>query len=130
MGTDVFNMYDGTFDDGQLGFRAAKQALDEAMENRTKNALNAIPSLALLLSFLPKIKEEFGAESTMYLACFLQVRLWGVRDNTGGVLIRDDDGRLYDSSVGEDSRVCWYNRRSGRLYISIFKTQDSALGKP
>ncbi len=92
--------------------------------------MNVILSLKLILSFLPKIKEEFGAESTTYLAYFLQVRLWGLRDNLGGVLIRDDDGRLYDSSVGEDSRECWYNRRSARLYISIFKTQDLALGKP
>ncbi len=58
------------------------------------------------------------------------MRLWGLRDNLGGVLIREDDGRLYDSSVGEDSRECWYNRCSSRLYISIFKTQDSALGQP
>ncbi len=32
--------------------------------------------------------------------------------------------------MGEDSRECWYNRRTGRLYISIFKTRDSVLGKP
>jgi hypothetical protein len=44
--------------------------------------------------------------------------------------MRDSDGGLYDSSVGEESRECWYNRRTGRLPFSTFKTQDSALGKP
>ena len=29
MGSDVLNMYDGTFDAGQLGFRQAKAAVDE-----------------------------------------------------------------------------------------------------
>jgi len=71
MGTDVLAMYEGTFTARQLGFKQAKAAVDEAAENRTKNALNAIPSLKLLTRFLPKIKEKFGAESTTYLACFL-----------------------------------------------------------
>ena len=126
MGTDVLNMYDGTFDAGQLGFKQAKAAVDEAAENRTKNALNAIPSLKLLSSFLPKIKDKYGAGSTTYLACFLQVRLWGLRDNLGGIEIRDTDGSIYDPAIGEESRKDWYNRRTGQLYISHFKTQDSS----
>ncbi len=64
MGTDVLNMYEVTFYAGQLGFCQAKAAIDEASQNRQKNSLNVIPSHKLLLSFLPKIKEEFGAEST------------------------------------------------------------------
>jgi hypothetical protein len=130
MGTDVLAMYEGTFSAGQLGFRQAKAAVDEAAENRTKNALNAIPSLKLLTSFLPKIKEKIGAGSTAYLACFLQVRLWGLRDNLGMIEIRDTDGTFYDPAIGEESRKDWYNRRTGQLYISHFKTQDSSAGKP
>ncbi len=58
------------------------------------------------------------------------MQLWGLRDNTGGVEIRDSDGGFYYPFVGGESRECWFNRRKGRLYISIFKTQDSPLGKP
>ena len=102
MGTDVLAMYEGTFIAGQLGFKQAKAAMDEAAENRTKNALNAIPSLSLLTSLLTKNKEKFGAGSTTYLACFLQVRLWGLLDNTEGIEIRDSDGSFYDPNVGEE----------------------------
>ncbi len=83
MGTDVLAMYEGTFAAGELGFRQAKATVDEAAKHRTNNALNAIPSLKLFISYLPKIKEKFGAGSTTYLACFLQVRLWVLRDNWG-----------------------------------------------
>jgi hypothetical protein len=130
MGTDVLHMYDGTFEAGSLGFKQAKAAVDEAAFNRTKNALNAIPSHKLLLSFLPKIKDKYGAASTTYLACLLQVRLFGLRDNLGGVEMRDTDGSFYDPNVGDASRRDWYNRRSGQLYISHYKTQDASAGKP
>ena len=113
MGTDVLAMYEGTFNAGQLSFKQVKAALVEVAENRTKNALSAIPSLSLLTSFLPKIKEKFGAGSTTYLACFLQVRLWGLRDNLGGIKIRENDGSFYDPTVGEESRKDWYNGRTG-----------------
>ena len=72
--TDVLAMYEGSFLTGNLGFLIAKHAVDEAAEIRTKNALNAIPNL-------PKTKEKFDARSSTYLACFLQVRFWGLRDN-------------------------------------------------
>ena len=130
MGTDVLSIYVGTCDPGSLGIRQAKAVIDEASENRARNAPNVIPSHKLLLGFLAKIKEEFGAESTAYLACFLQIRLWGFRDNLSGVEIRGSDGGFYDPSVGEESRECWYNRRTGILYISIFKTRDFSAGKP
>jgi hypothetical protein len=84
MGTDVLSMYEGTFKAGQVGFRQAKADVDEASLNRTRNVVNAIPSLKLLISFLPKIKEEFSAESTTYLTAFLQVRLWGLKDDSAG----------------------------------------------
>jgi Fe-S oxidoreductase len=32
--------------------------------------------------------------------------------------------------MGESSREDWYNRRTGRLYISHFKTNKSRLGSP
>jgi len=65
-----------------------------------------------------------------YLACYLQVKLFGLRDNLGGIELRDSDGREFDPSVGEPSRKDWYNKRTGRLYISHFKTQGSAKGRP
>ncbi len=77
IGTDTLQQYEGTFDEGQLGFKQAKQANNEAAANWTKNALQAIPSLKLLFSYLPKIKDTFGAASLAYLACVLQVRLFG-----------------------------------------------------
>ncbi len=122
MGTDVLAMYEGTFMAGHLGFEQAKAALDEAAENRTKNALSSIPILSLLTSFLPNITEKFGAGSTTYLACFLQVRLWGLHDNLGGIEIRDIDGSFYDPTVGEECRKDWYNRRKGE--VVRFALQD------
>jgi hypothetical protein len=104
MGTDIVGMYEGTFNAKQLRFRQAKAAVDEAAENRTKNAINGIPSLKLLMSFLLKIKEKFGAGLSTYLACFFQVRLRGLRDNLGMIEIRDTDGTFYDPTIGEESR--------------------------
>ncbi len=39
LGTDALQKNEGTFDKGQLGFKQAKQANNEAAANRTKNAL-------------------------------------------------------------------------------------------
>jgi hypothetical protein len=83
----------------------------------------------LLVEFLPKIKRKLGT-GTAYLAALLQTRLLGLRDNLGGVLIRDDDGPLYNPTQGESSRFDWYNKKTGRLYISHFKTAGTAQGKP
>ena len=130
LGTDALQQYEGTFDEGQLGFKQAKQADNEAAANRTKNALQAIPSLKLLFSYLPKIKDVFGAASPTYLACVLQVHLFGLRDNLGGIEIRETDGGFFDPSIGDGSRKDWYNRNTGQLYISHFKTQGSAAGRP
>ena len=72
MGSDVLGMYEGTFNAGQLGFKQAKAAVNEAAENLTKSALNAIPSLKLLTSFLYKIKGiKFGAGSSDVPSVFL-----------------------------------------------------------
>ena len=130
IGSNVLQEYEGTFDEGQLGFKQAKQAVQEAAGNRTKNALQAVPSHKLLLSFLPKIKEIYGATSPAYLACYLQVHLFGLRDNLGGVEIRETNGGFYDPSVGDSSRRDWYNKNTGQLYISHFKTQGSSAGRP
>ncbi len=85
LGSNVLQMYEGMFNEGQLGFKQAKSAVQEAAGNRTKNALQAVPSHELLLSFLPKVKEAYGAASPTYLTCFLQVRLFGLQNILGGV---------------------------------------------
>ncbi len=54
----------------------------------------------MLLRYLPKIKEKLGV-STKYLATFLQVKLLGLRDNLGGIEIRESDGKVYDPSIGD-----------------------------
>ena len=41
-----------------------------------------------------------------------------------------DDGGIYAGTVGESSRKEWYNKKSGRLNISHFKTSKSSLGTP
>ncbi len=71
----------------------------------------------------------FKATSTDYLACLLQVHLFGLRDNLGGILIRNTDGGVFDPTIGDPSRKDWYNRRTGRLYISHFKTENTATGQ-
>ena len=38
-------------------------------------------------------------------------------------------GGLNDPSIGDRSRRDWYNRTTGQLYISHFKTQGSAAGR-
>jgi hypothetical protein len=54
----------------------------------------------------------------------------GLRDNLGGIEIRETDGKIYNPSLGDSSRADWYNRNSGRLYIAHFKTSGSAMGRP
>jgi hypothetical protein len=39
LGSDVLQVYEGTFDEGHVGFKQAKAAVQEAAGNRTKNAL-------------------------------------------------------------------------------------------
>jgi hypothetical protein len=124
------NQYQGTFGEGEVGLNAALAANQEVQGNKTKNELHAIPSYELIKSYLPKIKAKLGAGSMSYLAALLQTKLLGLRDNLGGIEIRTDDGGLYDRTVGESSRRDWYNKNSGRLYISHFKTNKSRLGTP
>ena len=124
------NTYQGGYGEGEVGLNAALAANSEVQGNKTKNDMQAIPAYELIKSYLPKIKEKLGADSLSYLAALLQTKLLGLRDNLGGVEIRADDGGLYDRAKGEDSRRDWYNKTSGRLYISHFKTNKSRLGTP
>jgi hypothetical protein len=48
----------------------------------------------------------------------------------GGIKILETDGRKFDPTIGDPSREDWYNRRTGFLYISHFKTDKSAMGTP
>ena len=130
LGTDVLESYQGTFQPGSFKLLAAKQANKEVQGNRTNNPWEAIPSWELFNRFLPKVKEVFKATSTNYLACLLQVHLFGLRDNLGGVEIRETDGTIFDSNIGDPSRKDWFNKRTGRLYISHFKTENTAMGQP
>ena len=79
LGTDSLKQYERTFDEGQVGFKQANQPNNEAAAvKRTKNAVLAIHSLKLLFRYrLHKIKDEFNAAAPTYLACVLQVRLFG-----------------------------------------------------
>jgi len=123
-------LYQGTFGEGEGGLNAALSANQEVQGNKTKNELHAIPTYELIKSCLPKIKDKLGADSLSYLAAMFKTKILGLRNNLGGVLIRTDDGQIYDRAVGESSREDWYNRRTGRLYISHFKTIKSRLGTP
>jgi hypothetical protein len=130
LGTDVLDAYNGGFGAGDMGLKQAKAANKEVQANRTTNAWEAIPSWELFTQFLPKVKRVFGGTSTTYLACYLQVQLFGLRDNLGGIEILESDGRKYDPNIGHPSRKDWYNKRTGYLYISHFKTEKSAMGQP
>ncbi len=44
--------------------------------------------------------------------------------------IRETDGSRFDSTIGNSSREDWFNRRTGFIYISHFKTDKSATGTP
>ncbi len=76
IGSNVLQEYERTFDEEQLGFKQAKEAVQEAADNRAKNGLQAVSSHKLLLSFPLKIKEIYGAESYTYLGCYLNVHLF------------------------------------------------------
>jgi hypothetical protein len=69
----VLDAYNGGFGIGDLGLKQAKASNKEVTGNRTLNAYEAIPSWELFTRFLPKVKSKFGATSTTYLACYLQV---------------------------------------------------------
>ncbi len=129
MSTEVLNVYKRNFDAGNLGFKQAKVVMNEAAFIRTENALGVIPSIKLLLNFLLKIKNNYGADSNLYLPCLLQERTFGLWDIIGGVKIRDTDSGLYDPNVGNSSLRDWYTRRSEHLYINPFKTQEISTGK-
>ncbi len=87
-----------------------------------------MPSYILRAELIRKIKRYLGS-GTSYLAALLQTRLLGLRDNNlGEVVIRDDDGPIYNPMQGESSRFDWYNRNSGQMYISHFKTAGTAQG--
>ena len=49
--------------------------------------------------------------------------------NLGGIEILEYADRKYDPNTGDPSRKDWYNKRSGYLYISHFKTEKSAMGQ-
>ncbi len=109
----------------------AKASNKEVQSNRTYNPWEAIPNWDLFNRLLAKIKEVFKATSTIYMACHLQVHLFGILDNLGGILIRETDGSsTFNSNIGDPSRKDWYNRRTGRLYVSHFKTENIAMGQP
>jgi hypothetical protein len=78
------------------GFLPALEHNAEVSARKTTSANYAIPNYELLLKFLPKVKEKSGAKSPAYLACLLQVKLLGLRDDLGGVEILSSDG---DESV-------------------------------
>ncbi len=104
--------YTGTFNEGDTGFYQALSAVKEAAQNKIKSDLHAFSSYPLLVEFLPKIKRKFGT-GTAYLAALLQTCLLGLRDNLGGVVIRDDDGPLYSPTQGDSSRFDWFNKKPG-----------------
>ena len=86
-----------------------------------------MPLFKLFSEFLPKIKARLGS-GTYNLAALLQICLQGLRDNQGGVVIREDDGPIYYPIQGESSRLDWYNTNTGHLYISNFMTAGTAQG--
>ena len=129
MGSDWIQDLTGGFGERETGLLQAIQADREVQANKPKNPLHAVPSLQMLERYLPKIKEKQGP-STTWLAALLQVKLIGIRDNLGGIFVRTTDGRRFDPAVGDSSREDWYNRSTGRLYISHFKTGKSRFGTP
>ena len=76
------------------------------------------PSLELFTKFLPKVKCAFKATSTTYLACYLHVRLFGMRDNLGWIeIMRETDGMKFDPTIGDPLREDWLNRRIRIIYM-------------
>jgi len=131
LGSDALSKYRGGFGVGQTAFMAAKEVAKETARNRVKAPEYAVPHYTLLLSYLPRIREKLGGPTPTYLAAYLQVKLLGLRDNLGGVRVyKDGEGHVYRNGDGEDKRDAWYNRKTGRLYISWFKTNQSKYGTP
>jgi len=130
LGSDVMNKYKVTYGENEMDLNAALAANQEVQGNKTKNDLQAIPTYELIKSHLPKIKAKIGPDSLAYLTALLETKLLGLRDNLGGIEIRMEYGGLYDRTIGESSRKDWYNKNSGRLYISHFKTNKSRMGTP
>jgi hypothetical protein len=126
LGTVVLQTYRGGFGEGEVGLFQAIQADREVQGNKAKSDLHAIPSYEMLVRYLPKVRSAVGP-STTWLAAFLQVKLLGLRDNLGGIEIRDDDGRRYNPSVGDASRDDRYNRRTGEIYIAHFENGEEPL---
>jgi hypothetical protein len=104
LGTDVLDAYNGGFGAGDMGLRQTKVANQEVDGKRTNNAWEVIPSWDLFTRFLSKVKSKCGATSTTYLACYVKVQLFGIRDNLGGIKIRETDGRRFDPTIGDPSR--------------------------
>jgi hypothetical protein len=89
-----------------------------------------IPSWEFFSRFFPKFKEVLKATSTNYLACLLQVHLFGLCDILGGVEIRETDGTIFDSNIGDPSRKDWFNKHTRRIYISYCLTESTAMAQP
>ncbi len=112
---------------GDTGFYQALSAVKEAAQNKTKSDLHAVPDYKLLTEILPKIKSKLGS-GTSYLAALLQTRLLGLRDNLGGVLINDDDARLYNPTQSESSRLDWYNKKPGGSTLATSRRRARRRG--
>ena len=94
--------------------KAFKEELTKSKDDVVvKTASHEIPSMDSIRAALPKIKDRFGETSLTYITCLLQASIKGLRNDLGGVHVRSTDGP--DSGK-------WYNRRSGRIFISNFKT--------
>lgn len=130
LGSDALAKYRGGFGEGQTAFMAAKEAAKETARNRTKAPEYAVPHYELLLEQLPRIKAALGP-TPRYLAAYLQVKLLGLRDNLGGIRVYESgEGKTFKPGDAEDMRDAWYNRETGRLYISWFKTNNTKYGEP
>jgi hypothetical protein len=95
----------------------------EVSAQKTTSTDYALPSYELLLKLLPKVKEKSGAKSTTYLACLLQVKLLGLRDDLDAMEILSSDG-------DETAKRNRYNRKTGRLFIPVFKTMRARGSMP
>jgi len=127
LGSDMLNAYTGTYNEGDTGFYQTLSAVKEAALNKTKSDLHAVPDYKLLTEFLPNKKTRLGTGTT-YLAALLQTRLLGLRDNLGGVLIRDDDGPIYNPTHGESSMFDWYNKKPGGSTLATSRRRARRRG--
>jgi hypothetical protein len=94
--------------------KAGITARVDKQTSRTEAAGSTIPSMKLIREVLQQMGPPPPSRVTQrYMAAKLQATIVGLRDNLGGVVVRDTDGP-------EDGD--WYNRTTGRLYIKDFKT--------